>query len=424
MWHAQSAVPERRVVEVGSGGSSLDLSLCRAHPTITYLKPPLPGAVLNDLVFLEDGRLALQVALPDGEQQAWTLDPDSRLSSQRLGDVVAHAPLAVRPDGQSVAVLQARAETEATGRSFVLFDHVGPEHCWRHSAARLDGTPADRGAGRPDLGARREAPDCGRPVAGQGRRCAHAGCAARSPGLSGYHMRVGVVGTGGVAIRHLGVLSKLNGCSFVGHVSASRQRAKAQSLQWGGRAYDGVGQMLEREQPDAVWVCVTPDRHGAIEGALIEHGVPFFIEKPLPNDLTTAERIAADLEGKRLVVGVGYKFRALDVLARVRRMLEDRPAQLALGAWHDRTPGPDWWRDELRSGGQLVEQATHLIDLARVLLGEPRVLAATLGHHARPSCPDWTAAQVTAALLLFRDGVPATLTATCLLDGPLQSDCS
>ena len=110
MWHAQSAVPERRVVEVGSGGSSLDLSLCRAHPTITYLKPPLPGAVLNDVVFLEDGRLALQVALPDGEQQAWTLDPDSRLSSQRLGDVVAHAPLAVRPDGQSVAVLQARRD--------------------------------------------------------------------------------------------------------------------------------------------------------------------------------------------------------------------------------------------------------------------------------------------------------------------------
>ncbi|TME21542.1 MAG: hypothetical protein E6I75_30950 [Chloroflexi bacterium] len=73
------------------------LSLCRAHPTITYLKPPLPGAVLNDVVFLEDGRLALQVALPDGEQQAWTLDPDSRLSSHRLGDVVAHAPLAVRP---------------------------------------------------------------------------------------------------------------------------------------------------------------------------------------------------------------------------------------------------------------------------------------------------------------------------------------
>jgi hypothetical protein len=65
--------------------------------------------VLNDVLFLEDGGLALQVALPDGEQQAWTLDPDSRASRQRLGEVVAHAPLAVRPDGQSVALLQPRA---------------------------------------------------------------------------------------------------------------------------------------------------------------------------------------------------------------------------------------------------------------------------------------------------------------------------
>jgi myo-inositol 2-dehydrogenase/D-chiro-inositol 1-dehydrogenase len=232
-------------------------------------------------------------------------------------------------------------------------------------------------------------------------------------------MRVAIVGTGGVAIRHLGVLSQLNGCSVVGHMSASRERAEAQSLQWGGRAYDGVDHMLEREEPDAVWVCVTPDRHGAIEEALIERGVPFFVEKPLSNDVSTAERIAALLEGRRLVVGVGYKFRGLDTLARVRDMLEDHPAQLALGAWHDRTPAPDWWRDELRSGGQLVEQATHILDLARVLLGEPRVLSAALGHRARPSYPDWTAAQVTAALLVFRDDVPATLTATCLLDGPL-----
>ena len=97
MWHAQSAVPERRVVEVGSGGSSLDLSLCRAHPTITYLKPPLPGAVLKDVVFLEDGRLALQVALPDGEQQAWTLDPDSHLRG-RTASLAAVCTLSVAGD--------------------------------------------------------------------------------------------------------------------------------------------------------------------------------------------------------------------------------------------------------------------------------------------------------------------------------------
>jgi predicted dehydrogenase len=233
-------------------------------------------------------------------------------------------------------------------------------------------------------------------------------------------MKVGVVGTGGVAIRHLGALSQLSGCSIVGHVSASRERAQAQSNRWGGRAYEDIEQLLEREKPDAVWVCVTPDRHGSIETKLIAQGVPFFVEKPLSNDLATAERIAEHLVGKELVVGVGYKFRALDTVAPMRAMLVERPPQLAIGSWHDRTPGPEWWRDERRSGGQLVEQATHVIDLARVLLGEPRVLAAAMQQRARPNYPDWSASQVTAALLLFADTVPATLTATCLLEGPLS----
>jgi myo-inositol 2-dehydrogenase / D-chiro-inositol 1-dehydrogenase len=232
-------------------------------------------------------------------------------------------------------------------------------------------------------------------------------------------VKIGIVGTGGVANRHLGVLTGVLDCHVVGHVSASFERASAKSERWGGRAYSDVAEMLERELPEAVWVCVTPDRHGSLEGTLIAHRVPFFVEKPLANDLATAERIGAEIEAARLVVGVGYKFRALDTLPRVRELLCERPAQLAIGAWHGPTPEPAWWRDEQRSGGQLVEQATHLVDLARVLLGEPRVLAATSLRGPRSTYPEWSAAQVTAALLDFGDGVPATLTATCLLEGSL-----
>src|SRR5712691_1360054 len=105
---AQDAIVETRAVDVGADGFSLALSLWRAHPSVTYLKPPLPGAMLSDAVFLTDGRLALQVALPDGERQAWTLDPDAHLATQRLGDVAARAPLAVRADGQVVALLRPR----------------------------------------------------------------------------------------------------------------------------------------------------------------------------------------------------------------------------------------------------------------------------------------------------------------------------
>jgi predicted dehydrogenase len=232
-------------------------------------------------------------------------------------------------------------------------------------------------------------------------------------------MRVAIAGTGGVADRHLGVLARVPGCRVVGHLSTTRQRADAQAGRWGGRPYTDLAELLERELPEAVWVCVTPDRHGPVEELLIDRDIPMFIEKPLSNDLLTAERIAAKLATKRLVVGVGYKFRALDTLPRVRAMLAERPARLVLGSWHGATPAPPWWRDQARSGGQVVEQATHLVDLARLLVGEPEIIAAAAQHHPRADYPSCTVAQVTAALLRFPDGVPGTLTASCLLQGPL-----
>ncbi len=232
-------------------------------------------------------------------------------------------------------------------------------------------------------------------------------------------MKVAIVGTGGVAARHLGVLAQIDSLEIVGHVSRHAERAESQAQRWGGRAHDGVEPMLDRERPDAVWVCVTPDRHGPIEETLIARGIPFFVEKPLSNDLATAERVAGLLERGPLVVGVGYKLRALDTLVPVRRLLAERPARLVVGAWHDVTPSPAWWQDERRSGGQVVEQATHLIDLARVLVGEPDVLGAVARHDARAAYPGCDVAEATAALLRFPGGVPGTLTATCLLEGHL-----
>ncbi|GAC1313903.1 MAG: hypothetical protein NVSMB2_02610 [Chloroflexota bacterium] len=234
-------------------------------------------------------------------------------------------------------------------------------------------------------------------------------------------MKVGIVGTGGVAIRHLGVLRQIPSVDLVGHVSANLARADAQATQWGGKAYTELQHMLDSDHPDAVWVCVTPDRHGPLEAALIARNVPFFVEKPLSVDLSTAEAIAARLDRTSLVVGVGYKLRALDTLPLVRQMLHERPARMVVAAWHDRTPQAPWWCDVARSGGQIVEQATHLVDLARILLGEPDLVSAVTQRVARALFAEATVDEVTAALLRFPHNVPGTLTATCLLDGTLAA---
>jgi predicted dehydrogenase len=234
-------------------------------------------------------------------------------------------------------------------------------------------------------------------------------------------VKIAFVGTGGVARRHLSVLSQLEEIEVVGHVSESVSRAEEQAAQWGGRAFSQLSEVLQVESPDAVWVCVTPDRHGALELELIDAGVPFFVEKPLSVDLPTAELVAQRLGGAALVTAVGYKFRALDTLARVRELLVERPPRMVFAAWHDALPPPEWWRQAARGGGQIVEQATHLLDLARVLVGEAEVIAGLGRRWARSDTPGSDVPDVSAAFLHFStaDGyVPGVVSATCLLRGP------
>src|SRR5437762_13831783 len=73
-------------------------------------------------------------------------------------------------------------------------------------------------------------------------------------------MKIAIIGTGAVAARHLGVLRDVPGLELVGHLSADAARSEAQARHWGGRGYSRVDHLLNSERPQAVWVCVTPDR--------------------------------------------------------------------------------------------------------------------------------------------------------------------
>jgi len=140
------------------------------------------------------------------------------------------------------------------------------------------------------------------------------------------------------------------------------------------------------------------------------------VEKPLSADRQTAVDIAHVIREKKALVGVGYNWRALDTLPSVRAVLADHPVRMMVGTWHGVTPETSWWIHQESSGGQIVEQATHLIDLARSLLGEAQVISSMAARHDRSQYPDSDIADVNTALLNF-DGVPGVLSTTCLLSG-------
>ena len=229
--------------------------------------------------------------------------------------------------------------------------------------------------------------------------------------------RVAVIGPGFIAQRHLEVLSSEPDVELVGILGRGEDAAADAARRFGGRPYTNLEAMLDRERPEAAWICLPPDQHGALELELIDRGIHLFAEKPLAGDAETPERIAAALGATGLIAGVAYHWRAMDTLTEVEDIIAANPVKLLNGHWHDSLPGPAWWRDESRGGGQIVEQATHLVDLSRRLLGEATVVAATADRHEHPDHPDMTVADVSTAIVRYETGPVGTFTATCILGG-------
>jgi predicted dehydrogenase len=189
-------------------------------------------------------------------------------------------------------------------------------------------------------------------------------------------MRVGCVGTGFIAGRHLAALSQFDDVDIVAVADAVPERAREVAAAHGARAYDDGERLLATEDLDAVWICVPPFAHGALEHAAIDRGLPFLVEKPLSNDVGTAAGIAQRLDDGGPLAAVGYHWRYLSVVDRAATVLEATAPTLVTGAWLDSTPAVPWWIQREASGGQVVEQTTHLYDLARLLAGEVDLVSA------------------------------------------------
>lgn len=190
---------------------------------------------------------------------------------------------------------------------------------------------------------------------------------------------------------------------------AAAQLADAQ----GARTFRDVGELLAA-RPDAVYVCVPPFAHGPAEEAVIAAGVPMFVEKPVAVDLDIAELIGALVAQRGLLTGVGHHWRYLPVVDRARELLADRPVRMVSGAWLDKVPPVAWWSRRDRSGGPVVEQAAHVLDLIRVLVGEVTEVTA-YGNGTPPPVDGADIDSVTTAVLRFADGAVGTLSAACVL---------
>ena len=168
---------------------------------------------------------------------------------------------------------------------------------------------------------------------------------------------------------------------------------------------------------DAVYVCVPPFAHGPVEQAIAAAGLAMFVEKPLGLDESMAAAVADAVAEAGVVTAVGHHWRYSAAVEQASRLLDGRDVRLVTGAWLDKVPPVGWWAMRGRSGGQVVEQAVHVLDLARLLVGEVSYVHA-MADGTPPSvaeAPDADVDGATAVVLRFAAGAVGTLAATCRL---------
>lgn len=232
-------------------------------------------------------------------------------------------------------------------------------------------------------------------------------------------LHIGMIGTGFFSKMHADILSEMADVSIQSICGTTKEKAENMAADFeGAKGYSDLIEMLDATKLDAVYICVPPMAHGEIEKELIARNIPFLVEKPLAADKETAASIIAQLKDTSLITSAGYHFRYKQSVQRLKERLESTTVGLISGQWMGDMPQVYWWRKQESSGGQFIEQTTHIVDLLRYTAGEIDEVYAFYGNRVNHNnFKGVTVADVGTVSLKLKSGVVATISNTCILPG-------
>lgn len=246
-------------------------------------------------------------------------------------------------------------------------------------------------------------------------------------------VRIGFAGTGGIAGAHLIDLVRIADADVVALYDVDRERCELamrrvngqqeQAVRPGGseprklqaKIYTDYKVMLNEAGLNALYICVPPFVHGELEFAAIDAGVALFVEKPVALSIDLARQVAEGIKKKGLVSSSGYQTRYSEAADKARELLANKTASMALGFYLGGLPGTPWWRVQAQSGGQLVEQATHTVDLLRWLVGDVSRVYSAGALRALKDVPNFDIFDVATTTLHFTSGAIGNVSNTSIL---------
>jgi predicted dehydrogenase len=230
-------------------------------------------------------------------------------------------------------------------------------------------------------------------------------------------IRVGLIGTGSISGVHLSYLKSRKDVEIAALCDIKPENLERRRREFGGEPFSDFRPMLEKTKLDAVYLCTPARVRREMLVACAKKGIPVFCEKPAGRDERAAARLARELKALKGRVMVGYVYRATPVIQKLRSAMADDVIDTLqsfygchLGGGHS------WFTDKKFSGGTLVDQGTHNLDLMRYLFGEVKEVCGLAANPVQKKVPGYTIEEIIGVTLRFAGGPIASHLHSCLAE--------
>ncbi|OGV48795.1 MAG: hypothetical protein A2017_21460 [Lentisphaerae bacterium GWF2_44_16] len=165
------------------------------------------------------------------------------------------------------------------------------------------------------------------------------------------------------------------------------------------------------EKPDCVWICTPEALHSEMAVEALKLNIDVFCEKPVSDNISSAEKIITALKSSRAKMAVGYVLRYTKAYSSIKSLLDAGSignlvgAEVSLGAYDTLTCAKsDFY---IRQPYSLILTYTHEFDYLRWFLGPVKEIIGF--SNVLGNLPEKPSPNVAGAVLRFEKGPIATL---------------
>lgn len=219
-------------------------------------------------------------------------------------------------------------------------------------------------------------------------------------------IKVAIVGAGGWGYQHARAFSEREDTRLVAVYGRTAQRTKKRADQFHVPYYTDLKEMLRKEKPDLVSVCLPAQHTFEATAAIIEEGIPLFVEKPLAYKLEEAEGLIRMAEEKNLFFAIDFEQRYSVPCLKAKQAIEEgRLGKLVFAHWRF---GHGWFPKFIdHPHTNLIEAQCHGINMLESLVGPMEsVMAEMTDNGGRNSFSTFTMA------IRFKNGAVGSFLAT------------